>query len=526
MKMSSNALKPINILHYESIRKDSVIEGFQSFLKEIFKMIGYDANIMMNYDANIIIDKSRSTSFREIATTNNIDIFVCDLLFGSSHFLGLDIIQAIKDECPEIPVFAMSEAQIPHNKTSSIRPTFDLFISKDLRLDDAYKQYIAEEIKRVFNSQLGVTIEYDSDSDVYSDKPELKNQFERLLKKIVFTSHNSRSETCIDYIKLNLLKGGFSGSFVFRMHCIASNKESCIHAVLKVSEVKNAEIEIENYLNYVKWYLPYTWRPEMLAHSIGKDIGLICYAFAYNDDVQFEPLSYHVSKNHVGKVKCAISLIFDAGKQKWYKNSRKISGSINEFYYSKYFSNGRKRPHEEFSKIMENNGGTVVGNNEYRLGGEIYPMPNILCARSLPNDYYEHICHGDLNSNNILISKEDSLIFIDFQDTENGHAFLDFITFELSLRLDYNFNLSLIELTLLEQQIESKIDEESLWGMMALVRRAAFDNCQLEVKTHYYYGLCMCAFKLLRLSGLVEWKKNQLVACLLVNLKKIDSFTK
>ena len=54
--------------------------------------------------------------------------------------------------------------------------------------------------------------------------------------------------------------------------------------------------EKENYLKYVKWYLPYTWRPELIGYAETKEIGALCYSFIYNDEVSFKSLTEYIKE--------------------------------------------------------------------------------------------------------------------------------------------------------------------------------------------------------------------------------------
>ena len=58
-----------------------------------------------------------------------------------------------------------------------------------------------------------------------------------------------------------------------------------------------------------------------------------------------------------------------------------------------------------------------------------------------------------MNSNNILISDNNDLVFIDFQDTGRGHVFEDFVVFETSIRLYCNCFLSFSKLLKMETDL-------------------------------------------------------------------------
>ena len=88
-------------------------------------------------------------------------------------------------------------------------------------------------------------------------------------------------------------------------------------------------------------------------------------------------------------------------------------------------------------------------------------MPHSFLLGVLRGEFTSYICHGDLNSNNILISDNNDIVFIDFQNTGCGHVFEDFVVFESCLRLYSNNNMELELLIEAEDHVNFKTNAEN-----------------------------------------------------------------
>lgn len=522
--------KKVNMYYIEHNTVKQVIEGYKKFFKDLFSEMGYSLNIVLSSDPN-------NQDNHNVIDDNDIDIIVSDIMLGGSTYAGLDIIRLLKKDYPEIPVIAFSESNVKYADVSNKIPSFDLLIHKSRKNDKEYIKYIQSKISELFRVNVIMKIdEANSDLDDFKEDSKSRKEFERLLKRITFTSHNAPINTCVANVELKKITGGYSGSRTYRMYSRTMDGQTCINSILKVSDKEDAKQEAENYYNYVSWYLPYTWRPEMISHVMGKNKGIICYSFAYDDQSPFCSLTDHIMEGKVDKINLVIDKVFKPSNHRWYNTNKiKVDKPINEYYFQKFFSN-RDTPITEFQRIAEICDLVIEG--EYiKQKNKKYPLPSLLFSRDLNNSYQTHICHGDLNSNNILISNDDNMIFIDFQDTGLGHVFLDFIVFETCLKIYYKQNLGVVDLMELEKLLSSQEMYEDngknigafignpMFGLMHKIRKYAFENSPDEEKINYLYGVTVCAYKLFRLR-LEDWQKSQLMACILANLPIIEEKTK
>jgi hypothetical protein len=519
-------MKNVNILYIESTEMGSPsLDTYKELIKSIFNSLNYEANIEIyckkqpsDNDINSIIDNKK------------IDVIFCDITLGSdTDVLGLRIIKKLKTEYPEIVVCGISGKEITYWDTTDRKnlPSFDLFIHKVRHKEQEYKEYIINEMRRIFCSNTEIEI---SCEDLSKEEEAFVNNpfFTRLLKLITFTTHESSVGTKVKTIILSSTKGGYSSSYVFKMCCQTANGEKVINSVLKCSKKEYAIQEMNNYKNYVKWYLPYTWRPEVLSCAFGKEYGIICYSFAYNAEKAFSSITDKIEFFDSIKVKNTIEKIFGTKTQKWYsKNNRhSVNKSIADYYHSIYFQDdSRYKPFREVEDLIMELGGHVH-KNEYHILENTFPTAQKLFTEPVTNDYTECICHGDLNTNNILISDEsDELILIDFQETKEGHVFHDFIVFEMCFRLYRKTNSTFDELLKIEAEIsqdnfESIEKKDGIYEQIKRLRVLAKENFPDDnFDKTYYYGMAVRAFRLFRSNDkFKQWQREALLAVMLANL--------
>jgi len=512
---------------------ESAIESFKKNLCSIVEKMGYFANITTN------ASNPNASQVKKLMDQDKVDLIVCDLTLGTDDYDGLKIIRDIKSNYPEILVCGYSRSDISYSFVASQTPSFDFFIDKSQRHDE-YLEYCAASISELLTSNIDIDICFD---DSIIDNKKLQKivcggEFRRLLKKITFTTHSPNNITLVKKAFLVPLKGGYSSSEVFKMACETSKGETIIKSVLKLSPIKNAKIEIANYLNFVKWYLPYTWRPEMLSYAYGKNYGMICYSFAYNDQKPFSSMTENILEGNIDKIDFAVNQIFSDSTKKWYseKNRETVNEPISKFYTNFYFEKYASKPYQsiynEIKKLIMERGGSE-NNQKYYLDNQIFPSAKGLLVEDITQKYITCIFHGDLNTNNIMISEDNEFIFIDFQETGIGHVFHDFIVFEMCLKLYHNTNIDFKKLLEIEMKLANDDDElatsDSIIQIMQKVRRLAFANTPEEDHITYNYGLAMRTFRLLKSASdniFSDWQKDALLACLLANLHVIENKNK
>ena len=227
---------------------------------------------------------------RDLFDNEYFDVFICDVsLAGGSDQLGLQVLSSVKRKYPGIYTIAYSREQ-PRYLECVEFGRVDLFISKQQLEGAAHRQFLHRMISRGLKINTGAFISTDLCS--------LDSRFSRLhqielnraVRKITFTGDIRLKNESVAEVSLKKLPSGYSGSYVYEMVARTSTGFNCVQAVLKLAfrEDKAAadalKRELANYQTYVRWYLPYHWRPELIGEVDEGSFKVICYAFVSSGD--------------------------------------------------------------------------------------------------------------------------------------------------------------------------------------------------------------------------------------------------
>jgi len=511
---------------------------FHADLKEhyrrFFRLAGYESEFFCVNNERELRDKLQG----EV-----VDVIIADLLLLTEDFAGLVVVQSTKKDYPDVLCIGNSRADVGYRQTASKLPTFDMFIEKGALFgrDKVYLDSMVQEFLAKFKRNTGVEIDAGSRLPGELERPKGRRDLISLLSQVTFSSH--QQDTLVNGTKILLtpLSGGRSKSHVFKM--IPQNpvsQLSGVPAVLKISERSYAEQELDNYNRFVKWVLPYAWRVDLLGVGFTKSYGAICYSFILSGYEDFDSLTHFISEGKKDAIKGALSKIFDPRMRQWYSDKLiQVQDNINERYMQRYFLGGSAK--DQVSPIFasccqEIFGNTIIGKSYTKVFGRKYPLPVDRLFGQPNGPYQSCICHGDMNSNNVILAKNGEVIFIDFQYTGRGHVFEDFVTMEASIRILYNdADAANKGSTPWEQVIEdeTRVDDASAYNslpphyqLIADVRSMARANFSTERLASYYYGVAAFNCRLLRITTLSSWQKGRILAAILVALRKLDEHSK
>lgn len=514
------------------------ISQIEDFYTKVFQSLKFNCSFNL-VDSNPKNFEGKKSVFRN----GVVDVFISDLSLGNTgqdNYDGLDLISGLKRRYPDLLIIANSMTNVTHYQTADRIPSFDLFVHKRKMNDERYSKYIVERISKLFKKNIYLHVDFENSvlSNSYSQLPK-RIELENLLRSITFSSIKSVERTAVCKVVLKKIEGGMSKSQVYRLFGYTKNGLPTINVILKISRRKDAEIEYHNYLQYVKWYLPYTWRPEVLSSAYWNEIGGICYSHAFNDDVSFNSLTHFIKSKDIDKMNYVIDYIFNPVNQTWYHESNVRERKSITSYYQKKWINGRSNPDIAIRKIIYSIGNTkikIVNHDLMEINNEKYTNPGVDLLGKLRGSFLTCICHGDLSSNNILIS-ENHVTFIDFQDTGIGHIFEDFVSIELSLRLYYKLDMEFLELLLEERSLirntlitinDNANPKFNISDPIRRIRKRAFSNFfpqNNNGKKHirnYLYALAISAYGMLRKPYLEIWQKHQLLALTLAANKELS----
>lgn len=531
----------VNILVLDN--NEIAIEAVVEFYQHIFEELGYECEfIPVESPKGIITEAPKNKS---IFDKNIIDIFICDLSLGGDiegNFFGLHVIKEVKREYPEMLVIANSYNAISTTKMYEYGNSIDLFVEKVKFLDTNYQETISQDIEKIFNRNILLEVDFEN-SEFHSNfkiqSIQQKNKVINLLKKITFTTIGLSGKTSVNSVILKKIESGESNSFVFNMTSRYQNGIECIPTIIKISDKQQARVERDNYINNVKWNLPYNWRVELINYSEWQDLGCLCYSYAVGSG-QINSVTEFIKNNKFEKVNKVISTIFDPTTLSWFHDSNiEVQESITSYYLKKWFksSNNRTRkvPKESIDYLANNNG-LKFDDNYITVYSTKIQRPSIFLNRNRGR-FYTCICHGDLNSNNILFSDTSkNPVFIDFQDTGRGHIFEDFVVFEGSIKFYGDFELGFKDIYETEISISkyllneiSKSDilniDRPQFDSILKVREAALKTFPKGCYTGYLYSLAMSCWARLRKAEKLEKNvQNQLFASLLASINILQDY--
>ncbi len=410
----------------------------------------------LNYDYNFLLFTEQSQLLEHLRKAV-IHIVICDLSLGDTQNMrGLNLIQKIKQEWPQIICIGNTRNAVNYRQTLSKMPTFDLFIDKAklYACDDVFYEQIRTKLEQEF--KINVFVKVSSQSrflNLIKDKEDLDLQY--IIGQISFTGHPNTDMVKIDEIKLTPLTGGRSGSDVYKIEAFSS--DSMVHtvpAVLKISPKNKADIEIENYNRFVKWTLPYTWRVDLLGTGFTKKLGGICYSFILGGSHPFDSFTYYIENANDDVINAVIKQVFSPKMKTWY-NSVEKEDNINMRYSNRYFwDTSMNCESAKFIDVTQKYFNGFIQSNSVLINDYTFPLPVDDLFAEPHGNYHSCICHGDLNSNNIIASINNDFIFIDFQDTGRGHVFEDFVTLEASIRMNYPIDSNIDLLDILRNEME------------------------------------------------------------------------
>lgn len=513
-------MRPLKVVVIDSTQ--DLISKLESRYQEIFEIAGYAATFF---------GATSEGEARKLFDSKWPHVVICDMSLGQESD-GLLVLRNVSRDFPDLFRILASRNEYSPRNIFAKKAFFDMYFDKGelIGVNPTYVKHCANEFLRLFRINTNLKIEdagsaYKTD---YKDKQELR-ELNSLLAQVTFTGHDSDTQITPDTVRISKLAGGFSGSKVYRFNTFNStSKLESVPAVLKVSEKEWATAEINNYNKFVKWGLPYTWRVDILGSGISKKFGAVAYSFVPGEQgVDFNSLTYYLERGDFETANHVVEKIFSPSMRRWYGDELLESKSnIVEHYSNRYFRGADSKivSNREFQSICANVYGSVAKGPRIRIGGIRIVEPIARLLGTPMDGYLSCICHGDLNSNNVIVSNAKDVIFIDFQETGRGHVFEDFVTMESSVRLfgkniePADWNAYLNEEIGITQSSESSPSPQ--FALISRIRQLAARNFPDEPMQNYYYALAVFHFRLLRAS-LSDVQKKKCVAAVIAALSKI-----
>jgi len=505
------------------IEDDSVMaEGLKPHYKSFFEACGYEP---------VFFDAKGEGAARKLIEGEDPHILICDLGFDT-ELSGLHTIRALRGSYPDLFVIGTSRGEYRNKVIDARQPSFHMFLDKQALLGGD-KKYIELSKRRFLDDfQLETTVRIanlDALAGGEFQKAGPRRELVALVRQIMFSGHYPDDLMHPDEVTLEPMSGGLSGSQVFKM--ISRNSKSgivCVPAVVKVSALEYAQQELDNYHRFVKWGLPYTWRVDLLGSGNTKTYGAIAYSFILSDLQKFESLTDVLRKKEDDRVGAVIDTLFSPEMRRWYGDPLiRVEDNIVERYAGRYFRGAEARSLSEakFFEVAQRAFKAQLVGNAVQIGARRFDHPGSALFGYPMGQYRSCICHGDLNSNNVMLADNAQTIFIDFQETGRGHVFEDFVTMEASIRL-YHGDDGLRGEELLNTDLALGDGEDvaglgSAHRLIAQVRRLARKNFPAENFATYHYASAAFHFRLLRVKTLTDGQAERVVSAVLASLSNL-----
>lgn len=542
-------MRKLSVVIYDNEREE--YEAFRPRFQLVFSNIGYDANI----------EYCQNRRELDRAMKTHPDVVICDAEFGPEASIeGLQRIADLAPLWPHVIFVLYTKREISVDDLGAFTPNPRMIIDKACLgdVDDGYRRYVSTEFRSMLNraeihkvnfvDDFGKELEYDAAFRNYPSsrdkpRPDLAT-VQALCSLVTFTGHQEGPHAGAPIAWLRPLKGGYSGAAVFEMTLEVEGRPVGVPVILKISSRRSTEIEYINYCQYVKWYLPYSWRVDVMGVGFTKEHGAICYSVVLNGVATPNPVRHFLRRHDTAaeSVDLVMKTIFNENNKTWYSDHRDSQGDITEHYKVVFprmsKMERRKEAENVVREVFERSGKTFLTNRDcYFIGNRGVRNPRQLLHALQWGRYRECICHGDLHGNNVMCSLDRRAIgFIDFQKTGYAHCFLDFITFETSLRLDFLHYVKRRDASQIEDFIAMErnllnsgwvLPDQVIEPYLAevhKVRRAAHVNFEDQPFYQYVYALTTHTWNMIPLQKWDDLRLFRLVGMLIAGLEWLGDY--
>ena len=503
----------VKVVYLEQNPDDQATENWVA----LFKEAGIDAEVEIVNDI---------TNVETRANEGLCDVFVCDLTLNKDegdNLQGIKLLARIKRKFPFILTVGTTSARPSYIAIDDSDVNFDLFVPKTAVRNRAFKkpnypQRIQRHLKVLPRIEVEVPQTLQPPLDEENDPPLGSAELKLLVRQLFATELPVDASTLPKRVRLDQLTGGRSKSSVFALHVNPhSGGRRFIPAIIKVSALPDHHAELERYDRLVKWSLPYTSRVDVLGKAETSSRGAIAYSFAHGGE-NFDTLTALLQAKNHDRAMQAIDSVFDHAQNFWCViSNEEVGTSLRQRYFERYFDSGSAKWEQTETKMAAaaSNAGLSFELHRTDLTIAGFSFPKLLAK--LPNvdhrNFNKSLCHGDLNTNNIIVSQQGSIALIDFRDAAIGHVFEDIMTLEACVRLFWGDDKALApsdadplfkELYQLETELTKGrpgSGKSEMWQLIAHIRQRAFETFPSEPKPTYLFGLAYYCFRLMRIHS-------------------------
>jgi hypothetical protein len=266
-----------------------------------------------------------------------------------------------------------------------------------------------------------------------------------LIRRLAVSAGLSSADQAPSAVTLEALTGGRSAARVFKLTPFfgPGRQAKGPPVVVKITSHAEGASEKANYDKFVRRALPAACRPDLLAFGRTRAYSGLCYSFAGRAKGSgIDTLTDCLQRGDATKVELVLRRIFAPLRDTWYSPARfRAERDIARRYLDRYFTGPRSTAEAEATlrACAARYFNARQKNGRYVIGGLSFPSPRaLLFASGRERPYRSCILHGDLNSDNIVVTDDPAgVTVVDFQKTGRGHVHEDLIHIEGSVRINY-----------------------------------------------------------------------------------------
>lgn len=526
-------------------------EDLKGILPRLFGDLGYDA---------VCVPTPNAGDVEEWIKRDACDVLFSDLTLGKNVKMGLDHIRKLKSSYPHVFIVACSGMHPSGQEINDRTPhIFDLFVPKlpflhnietstGMGWQEKFKQDFLSKFRIATDIDLFVTDDIKAKIQIPHPDPDKKQylgegDIRSLIRQSLWSGPKKDFEFLPNRAQIQPLGGGRSGSLVLRVQLSASSRSlDFVPVILKISPIERAREEHANFQRYVQLILPYNWRIDVMGYGEVRDWGAIAYSVAFGGKKEFAPLTEFIEDSDRKTFNRVVDMIFGANGNIWYdpKFQREVP-SLAKHYVLKYFSPDYRlnTAREGLTTFLDGIGAQPQSVDLFDIAGEIFPAPWRALFQRFAHSGTMTVCHGDLNSNNIIVTADGRQItFIDFQETGRGHVFEDFVALESSTRLYFQAERNARPTT---AALRARIEAEYLMlsgpntklsptqitlvpyrDLIIRIRAKARSIFPDVDPVEYLYALAAFHYRLARIADLTSTQRLRITACMFAALKKLQ----
>ena len=251
----------------------------------------------------------------------------------------------------------------------------------------------------------------------------LSEEFDDLLTR-VFASAGSIIVTAIER--------GRSGSGVALVEPFFDDRGSGQPVVLKFGDVKDIQMEKENYRTYVLEALRGGRHTALVYEGQTALLGAIGYSLL--EAQEFESFTTFYRRASTEEVAKSIDDLFLVTCNSWYANMSPPRGRDLAADYRERLGCTLENLTDALTKLKNVHGGEHLTFSSMNEPATVKNPLRVAFKGTIASGTHECVTHGDLNDGNIMVDQTGATWLIDFRQTEKGHVLRDFALLDVCIR--------------------------------------------------------------------------------------------